>query len=212
MPLFIDPLDSWLDLLGTTSLLAAYWIYVNLVSKTPSSGKASLNRSIGYFYLAVGIYALSSGLWALATWPLPSSYNLIFSDAWPIFGVALIILGLFNLTYTAEAQGEGEQLRLRGALVGIAALSLIPLIYGVDIWVYGLTNEPALAGLMFFSIGLAGVLSPALTLKSVGKSTAYLLMFLLVVAGIIALLIGVEAIFIHTAAWRTWAPWYGTSK
>jgi putative membrane protein len=92
--LFMDPLDLWLDVLGTTLLATAYWVYLNFASKAPVSVKSTFNKSFGYFYLGLGIYALASGLWATATWPLPSSYNLVFSDAWPLFGVALITLGL----------------------------------------------------------------------------------------------------------------------
>ncbi|MEZ0248937.1 MAG: DUF981 domain-containing protein [Thermoproteus sp.] len=209
MALFIDPLDLWLDVLGTTLLATAYWLYLNFVSRAPASARLIFNRSFGLFYLALGIYALASGLWATATWPFPSSYNLVFSDSWPIFGVALIALGLINIKAGLETVGEGADMYMRGGLIGIAALSLPVLVYGVDIWVYGLTNEPSLAGLMFFLLGLAGLLSPLLTVKGVSRAAAYLLMLLVVISGLIALLIGVEAIFAHTAAWRAWTPWYG---
>jgi Predicted membrane protein len=94
--LFMDPLDLWLDVLGTTLLATAYWVYLNFASKAPVGVKSTFNKSFGYFYLGLGIYALASGLWATATWPLPSSYNLVFSDAWPLFGVALY--GWFHMS------------------------------------------------------------------------------------------------------------------
>lgn len=209
MPLFMDPLDLWLDVLGTTLLATAYWLYLNFASKASIGIKQAFNKSFGYFYIALGVYALASGLWATATWPLPSSYNLIFSDAWPLFGVALLLLGLVLVKAGAEAAGEEGLNYMRGALLGVAALSLVPFVYSFDIWMYGLTNEPPLAGLLFFAIGLAGLLSPLLTYRKAAKGVAYLLMLLLVVAGLVSLLIGVEAIFAHTAAWKAWAPWYG---
>ncbi len=207
MPLFQDPLDLWLDVLGTTLLATAYWLCLNFASKAPIGAKQAFNKSFGYFYIALGIYALASGLWATATWPFPSSYNLVFSDSWPLFGISLLILGLANIK--AEVAGEEGVHYVRGALAGVAALSLVPFVYAFDIWSYGLTNEPALAGLLFFAIGLAGLLSPLLTHKKAAKGIAYLLMLLLVVAGLISLLIGVEAIFAHTKAWWSWTPWYG---
>ncbi|WP_148678545.1 DUF981 family protein [Thermoproteus uzoniensis] len=209
MPLFMDPLDLWLDVLGTTLLATAYWLYLNFASKASSAVKLAFNKAFGYFYIALGVYALASGLWATATWPFPSSYNLIFSDAWPIFGVALILLGLTSNRIGVEALGEDGLYYLRGALVGVAALSLAPFVYSFDIWKYGLTNEPPLAGLLFFAVGLAGLLSPLLTFKKAARGVAYLLMLLLVIGGLISLFIGVSAIFAHTAAWKAWAPWYG---
>lgn len=209
MPLFMDPLDLWLDVLGTTLLATAYWLYLNFASKASIGVKQAFNKSFGYFYIALGVYALASGLWATATWPFPSSYNLVFSDAWPLFGVALLLLGLALVKAGAEAAGEEGLHYMRGALLGVAALSLVPFVYSFDIWMYGLTNAPPLAGLLFFAIGLAGLLSPLLTYKKAAKGVAYLLMLLLVIAGLISLLIGVEAIFAHTAAWKAWAPWYG---
>ncbi|MEM3326996.1 MAG: DUF981 family protein, partial [Thermoproteus sp.] len=64
MALFIDQLDIWLDVLGTTLLATAYWLYLNFVSKAPASAKLIFNRSFGVFYLALGVYALADGLWA----------------------------------------------------------------------------------------------------------------------------------------------------
>lgn len=209
MPLFMDPLDLWLDVLGTTLLATVYWLYLNFVSKAPVGVKQVFNKSFGYFYIATGVYALASGLWATATWPFPGPYNLLFSDAWPLFGVALLLLGLVNLKAGAEVVGEESIYYVRGALVGIAALSLVPFVYAFVLWAYGLTNEPPLAGLLFFAIGLAGLLSPLLSYKKTAKGIAYLLMALLVIAGLIALLIGIEAIFAHTKTWKAWTPWYG---
>ncbi|MGC8973724.1 MAG: DUF981 family protein [Thermoproteus sp.] len=74
----MDPLDLWLDVLGTTLLATAYWLYLNFASKASLAVKLAFNKAFGYFYIALGVYALASGLWATATWPLPSSYNLIF--------------------------------------------------------------------------------------------------------------------------------------
>lgn len=201
--LFIDPLDSWLDVLGGTLIAVAYWLYLNFVSSQQQ--RAGFNKVFGLFLISIGVYALASGIWALATWPLPSSYNLVFSDAWPIFGVATLILGLANF-YNPEGD------HIRAALVGIAPLSLIPFVYGIAIWVFGLTIEPQIAGLMFFLIGLAGILSPFATLKGLRRPLGILLLVLILIAGIIALFIGLGAIFEHIPAWRSWAPWYGAVR
>jgi putative membrane protein len=199
----MDTLDVWLDVLGATLIAVAYWLYLNFVSSQQQ--RAGFNKVFGLFLISVGIYALASGIWAMATWPLPSSYNLVFSDAWPIFGVAALVLGLANYY-----NPEGDQ--VRAALVGIALLSLIPFVYGIAIWVFGLTNAPVIAGLMYFFIGLAGILSPFATLKGLKRPLGILLLVLVLIAGIIALFTGIGAIFEHIPAWKAWAPWYGAVK
>ena len=54
----------------------------------------NVNKCLSLFFITVGIYALATGLWASMTWPLPGPYNLMYSDAWPIFGLVSLMLGL----------------------------------------------------------------------------------------------------------------------
>ncbi|MFP3074723.1 MAG: hypothetical protein RXR04_06495 [Caldivirga sp.] len=48
-----------------------------------------------------------------------------------------------------------------------------------------------------------------MTKGRVSRYIGLLIMALLVVAGIIAYMIGVGATFEHTAGWVKWTPWYG---
>lgn len=212
MALFMDPLDIWLTTMGGVLLALAYWLYLNYLSKAQIDERIAVNRAFGVFLIIYGIYAMASGLWATFTWPFPGPYNILFSDAWPFFGVAALVLGLIN--YLKEfAAPEGKTLHyIRGALIGVAAVSLPPLLYGLDIWMYGLTKEPEIAGLMFVLIGLAGLLSPLLTVRRTQRGIAILLLIFIAVAALIALFIGVSAAFAHVPAWSKWSPWYGVVK
>ena len=65
--LFVDPLDLWLMLLGTSLLVVAYWVYHNYVSGRPEDYKRSVNRNLAFFFLLLGLYAFITGLWATFT-------------------------------------------------------------------------------------------------------------------------------------------------
>lgn len=188
---FINLLDLWLVLLGSSLLLTIYWIYINFINPDKYGDRIyEINRGLGYFYLLFGIYSFLTGLWASFTWPLPGPYNIVLSDAWPIYGVALMLLGFSNI----------YNLDIRGVLYGISALGLPVIFYGLAIWTYSLTRNPLFSGLMYISIGVAAVLSPLLAFESSRKYAAYLFMLLLFIGGILAIYIGYNAAFGHIAS------------
>lgn len=191
--LFIDTLDLWLILLGATLGVAA-WMLWRLGRWADGEG-----RAYAAYFTSVGVYALATGVWAAAVWPLPGPYNLLFSDAWPLFGVACLVLGL----------GLWAGARLEQLAVPLAPLGVAPLVYGVDIWAYRLTQEPEVAGLMFFLIGLATLLAP---IEARNRSARMLAVAMLAASAAIALFIGVGAAYAHVAGWRAWAPWYGVVR
>ncbi|AAL64257.1 conserved hypothetical protein [Pyrobaculum aerophilum str. IM2] len=192
--LFVDPLDLWLQILGVTLFIIAYWVYKNFVKQAEDG----FNKAFGAGAVGLGVYILATGVWATAVWPLPGPYNILFSDSWPLLGVVLISLGLsswFNafhkvLTYF------------------YAGLSLPIFVYGVAIGYFYLTRQPEIAAAMFILIGLSGLLSPLLALKR-SKATAYLIIAMLIIAAVIALFIGISATFSHIPRWARWSPWYG---
>ncbi|WP_069807142.1 DUF981 family protein [Vulcanisaeta thermophila] len=216
MALFIDQLDIWLMTLGITLITSAYGVYMTFIRrpKVATDGASEtvqvtravyveVSRVLGIFYTAVGVYALATGVWASITWPLPSSYNLMFSDAWPMFGFVSLMIGL------ALALGyDVRYLSIPLMLFGIPVI-----VYGADILTYHLTREPTLAAGMYILLGLALLLNPGvmLTRGNVSRYMGYLVMMLLVLSGILAFVIGIPATFEHTAGWLKWAPWYGVS-
>lgn len=75
----------------------------------------------------------------------------------------------------------------------------------------GLTREPHLAGLMYFALGIAGLISPLLGhYGNRAKAIAWITIALLVISGLIALYTVINATFSHIDRWSSWAPWYGT--
>ncbi len=217
--LFIDTLDIWLMILGITLITAAYGVFMNFVRRPRIATDGSraeiiertqgvaacinVNKCLSLFFISVGIYALATGLWASITWPLPSSYNLVFSDAWPIFGLVSLMLGL-TMHISAD---------LRYLALPIALFSIPVIVYGVDILMHGLTTEPLLASAMYLFLGTSMLISPGAMLPkgNTGRYVGALVMMLLILSGILAFFIGISATFEHTLIWAKWAPWYGIS-
>lgn len=200
--LFVDPLDLWLMLLGTSLLVVAYWVYLNYVSGRPEDYKRSVNRNLAFFFLLLGLYAFITGLWATFTWPLPGAYNIVLMDPWAVFGVAMLLLGV-SLLFGFNPVGVSY---------GLAALGFPILVYGIAIYSKGLTREPLFSALMYVLIGLAALGSPLLAYyggSGRGRFIAYIAIVILVIAALIALYTGVNATFGHIDSWAKWTPWYG---
>ena len=197
--LVVDPLDTWLMLLAATLFAAAAYVYFTLIR--PLKEQEQLNRGFGVYFLGVGIYALATGIWATITWPFPGPYNIVLMDPWAIFGVACLVLGLSLLL----------RIDLAFTSLGFAFLGILPAVYGLAILNYRLTRTPELTFTMYFFTGLAVLLSPIFFHKK-NKTLAYIAVALLVIAGLIALFIGVNATFGHIPGWSKWTPWYGAVK
>ena len=196
MALFVDVLDIELQVLAWGLLAVAAWVFLRFALRRQD---AALDRGFGFAFTALGVYALVMGVWASAVWPLPSSYNIVLADPYALYGVAMLMLGL------ALAYGAG----LEGPIYTIALLSLSVFIYGADILSYGLTKEPAAASIMYFLIGLSGLLGPLLLYRRTSRWGAYLVIALLVLAALLAAYTGASATFEHTAGWTKWVPFYG---
>lgn len=197
--LVVDPLDTWLMLLAATLLASAVYVFFSFVKQLAE--KEKLDKGFGAFYLAVGIYALATGVWATVTWPFPGPYNIVLMDPWAIFGVACLVLGIslllrVDLAYTS---------------LGFAFLGIIPVVHGSAILANRLTKTPEITFLMYLFTGLAVLISPLLFYKK-SKPLAYLAVIFLVIAGLIALYIGANATFGHIPGWGKWTPWYGAVK
>ena len=198
MALFIDTLDIQLMLLGGGLLVLAYWVLLNFSLNYDQQKLAEINRSFGYFFITLGIYALAVGLWGTFVWPLPSSYNLVLTDPFSLYGIALIALGFVNI----------HKVPIMGVLSGIAILSIPVIVYGAAIMHFGMTNSPTGAGALYLLIGINGLLSPILATKA-KKYWSYIAILLLILAGILALYIGISAVPEHIEGWMKWAPFYG---
>uniref|UniRef100_A0A7J3ZKI0 DUF981 family protein n=1 Tax=Fervidicoccus fontis TaxID=683846 RepID=A0A7J3ZKI0_9CREN len=200
--LFVDPLDLWLMLLGTSLLVVAYWVYLNYISGRPEDYKTSVSRNLAFFFLLVGLYAFVTGLWATITWPMPGPYSIVLMQPWALFGIAMLLLGV-SLLFGFNPVG---------VFYGLAALGFPTLVYGIAIYAKDLTRHPLMSALMFVLIGLAALSSPLLAHyggSGRGRSIAYAAIAMLVIAALMSLFTGISAASGHIDRWAKWVPWYG---
>jgi len=197
--LVVDPLDAWLMLLAATLFASAAYVFFTIIR--PLKEQEQLHRGFGAYLFGVGVYALATGIWATTTWPFPGGYNIVLMDPWAIFGVACLVIGLSLLL----------RIDLAYASLGFAFLGILPAVWGIAILTYRMTRTPEATFIMYFFTGLAVLLSPFFFYKK-NKTLAYIAVALLVIAGLIALYIGVNATFGHIPGWSKWTPWYGAVK
>lgn len=93
-------------------------------------------------------------------WPFPGPYNILYSDSWPLLGVVFISLGVASWFNHIQ----------KPVFYLYAGLSLPIFIYGVAIAYFHLTQEPEIAAALFMFVGLAGLLSPLLTMARLAEA------------------------------------------
>jgi putative membrane protein len=99
--------------------------------------------------LLVGAYMVIMGLWGQMTWPLPGSYNILFYDPLLSFGMIVLALGL-----SIHFRVRFEYVGFFGLLIGIMTI-----IYGVQGYSIGLTEEPLALLALYGFFGVSGIFS-----------------------------------------------------
>jgi putative membrane protein len=97
---------------------------------------------------SLGFTATTLGIWGEMVWPLPGSYNILFTDVFLLFGVTLLVLAV-SMALSLKLQYAG----LFGLVSGGMAIA-----YGYNGWQLGMTKEPFDTFLLFAGFGFAGIL------------------------------------------------------
>ena len=98
---------------------------------------------------ALGAVVTMLGIWGQIAWPLPGSYNILFTDVYLLFGVTLVILAV-SLAASLKLQYAG----LFALTSGGIAIS-----YGWAGYHQGMTQDPLETFLLYGAFGLAGILA-----------------------------------------------------
>lgn len=155
-------------------------------------------ESMGSLALSVGVlggFALIMGLWMDMTWPLVSSYNILFGEIYTGFGLVLLMGSIsYLLGYDLKAASYV------GAILGLWGLTDA---YGILI--NGMTAEPTIAAAMYVFGGIAGLLSPVAVHKPSKVTVAALAIFLVLFA-LTSWFIGFEASIEHLRAFAKYSP------
>jgi len=201
MALFVDQLTGQLVAMAAGFITLAYGL---LRTFATHSELIKYKQAIGAQYLpllTIGIYMSITGFYGLLTWPLPSSYNILFYDLYPLLGLGLIMIAL-----GVKNGYKLEHLGFLGILLGI-----VTMYYGTIGYLKNMTEEPAALLALFVLTGLSAILFYPVSMF-IDNGNPMLKIFLLIdailliLAGIVAGYIGLAAVPEHLSAFSKWAP------
>jgi putative membrane protein len=98
---------------------------------------------------SVGLIATALAVWAEEAWPLPGSYNILFTDIYLLFGITLVVL--------AVSMAMSLKLQYTGLLALVAGGTAI--CYGWNGYIFHMTKDPLQTFLLYGAFGLAGILA-----------------------------------------------------
>ncbi len=199
---FIDILAMQLFALGFSGLVLLYMTVATYLSYRRGDHGLEHITSGQIPLAALGFYAVVTGLWGQFVWPLPGSYNILFYDIYPLWGMFLI----------GAAWGLHSKLKLQytgffALLIGCASI-----IYGFYGYNLGLTSAPLALLALYTLFGIGGILGYPMTLmvdraeeKIKNRSVVWKIMlagFILsiLLGSLLALFIGINAIPAHLAS------------
>jgi putative membrane protein len=98
---------------------------------------------------SLGVIATALGVWAEEAWPLPGSYNVLFTDVYLLFGLTLVVLGV-SMAANLKLQYAG----LFALITGGVTIS-----YGWNGYILHMTKDPLETFLLYGAFGLVGLLA-----------------------------------------------------
>jgi len=152
----------FVDILGleeATLLIAAVVIaYLGVVAffamrRNDAAGVKSAFRGGAIPLGGLGAVVTALAVWGEIAWPLPGSYNILFTDVYLLFGVTLVVLAI-SMAFSLKLQYAGLFALASGG-VAIA--------YGWSGYQLGMTKDPLETFLLYGAFGLAGILSLPVT-------------------------------------------------
>lgn len=148
---FVDVLAFEIVTLLLVAALVAYGAILGLVSYRREGGEGlkTAMKSLGMPVGALGVVATGLGVWGEAAWPLPGSYNILFSDVYLLMGLVLVGFAAVILA--------GLKLQYAGVLSLVAGAATMD--YGVSGYQLGLTKEPIAMLALYGAFGLAAILA-----------------------------------------------------
>ena len=148
---FIDILGFYMVTLIFTAVVVGYVGIRGLIAmrKNDTNGLTSALKGAAVPFGAIGGTATFIGLWSEIAWPLPGSYNILFSDVYLLFGVTLVILAV-SIAYSLKLQYAGVFALVAGGMA---------IAYGWNGYQLGMTKDPFEMFLLYGAFGLTGILA-----------------------------------------------------
>lgn len=197
---FIDLLTGQLFVLGFSGLILAYTTITGALAYRKGKDIMHVMESGRIPLALLGGYILLTGLFGQFTWPLPGSYNILYYDIFPLWGIFLL----------ASAWALHSKMKLQ--YVGLLALLIgcMSVFYGYSGYELGLSSAPIAVLGLFGLFGLAGIFGYPVTLmfdremekRKANKSLVWIVilaifLIALIFASLLAIYIGASAVPVH---------------
>ncbi len=189
--MFVDNLALELLILFITGMLI---LYTTIVYFKNRKAKETINVIP---LLILGIFIFIIGIIEEIMWPLPKSYNILFYDPFILFGMILIAFTT-SILLKQKLHYVGFFSLISGAIV---------IVYGVSGCILNMTRSPMMLLGLFGFFGLSGIFAYPVALmydyKKSSKAYEFMLalfLIFLIIAILLALLLGVVALHGHLLA------------
>jgi len=148
---FIDFLAFQEALLIFAAVIVGYVGVATLLAmrKNDRAGVKSALKSGAIPLGSIGVIATALSVWAEEAWPLPGSYNILFTDIYLLFGLTLVVLAVCMVT--------SSKLQYAGIFALVAGG--VTICYGWNGYILHMTKEPLQTFLLYGAFGLAGILA-----------------------------------------------------
>ncbi|MBB5252287.1 DUF981 family protein [Sulfurisphaera ohwakuensis] len=200
MALFIDILTIQLITMGIGFLTFAYGLIKTFLVHSTVQDYRNAIKPQYMPLLLLGLFMSITGFYGMLLWPLPSSYNILFYDLYPVLG-----LGIIGIALSIKNEYKLEHLGFMALLFG-----LVTIYYGVQGYLHNMTLEPTALLALYTLTGLASIFFyPVAIFLDNGKWNKIWLIVdavLLILAGLLAGYIGIEAVGEHLVAFSKWTP------
>ena len=146
---FIDVLAFYEATLVFAAVVLGYVTIFGLFAmrKNDAKGVSSALKGSAVPLGAIGGTATFIGLWSEISWPLPGSYDILFSDVYLLFGIALVILAV-SIAFSLKLQYAGLFAIIAGGM---------SIAYGWNGYQLGMTKDPFEMFLLYAGFGLMGI-------------------------------------------------------
>lgn len=140
--MFVDYLTIFMGDIVAGFALLLYFVW--------SGMELQKSKAFAPAFGAVGLIGVITGLHMTLTWPLPGTYNIVFGEAFTLYGFVFLAAA-----FALAKEWDLTPVTIFGLVAGVYALIL-----SAAVLKYGLTKHPTETFLAYLGAGLTGVLSP----------------------------------------------------
>ncbi|MGC8657056.1 MAG: DUF981 family protein [Thermoplasmata archaeon] len=172
-----------------------YFLKLDYLNPKSSEEEMKIRKSFSVVGMGSGLLAFILGLSIVLTWPLIGSYNILFGEAYTIYGLILLIASFVAF--------NGWDLRPVGYFSLFAGIYAFVDAYGV--YIHNFTTEPLLTVALYSFLGIAAIMI-TISVHTKNVWVWRLTALFLFLAMIVAMIVGYGAALQHLGSFATYKP------